>query len=227
MDFVSVHRSSRTTRVAITRFGLASTNTMPRCAGKPGKFFCSESIRLMPIPRFTGLSCPVTPLHDQPGQIMPTDATTTIDQIIASPAFQTAKATIAAEHDRMIEDLITLTEIESPSFKEDAKAQVWMAMAKAHGLEDVGIDAEGNVTAIRRGGGNGALVCVAAHLDTVFPAGTNVKVRREGNRLFAPGIGDDPRSRSVLRAWGRALDAAGIRTRADILFVADVGEEGP
>lgn len=158
---------------------------------------------------------------------MPTNASTTINQIIASPAFQHAKATIAAEHDRMIEDLVHLTEIEAPSFNEDVKAQAWMQMAKAHGLEDVAIDAEGNVTAIRRGGGNGALVCVAAHLDTVFPAGTNVKVRREGNRLFAPGIGDDTRSLSVLLAWVRALDAAGIRTRADILFVADVGEEGP
>jgi tripeptide aminopeptidase len=158
---------------------------------------------------------------------MPTDATTTIQQIIASPAFQTARATLAAEHDRMIEDLVHLTEIEAPSFNETVKAQAWMQMARAHGLEDVAIDAEGNVTAIRRGGGNGALVCVAAHLDTVFPAGTNVKVRREGNKLFAPGIGDDTRSLSVLLAWVRALDAAGIRTRADILFVADVGEEGP
>jgi tripeptide aminopeptidase len=158
---------------------------------------------------------------------MPTDATTTIAKIIASPAFRTATATIAAEHERMIEDLITLTEIEAPSFNETVKAQAWMQMARAHGLEDVAIDAEGNVTAIRRGGGNGALVCVAAHLDTVFPAGTNVKVRREGNQLFAPGIGDDTRSLSVLLAWVRALDAAGIRTRADILFVADVGEEGP
>ena len=158
---------------------------------------------------------------------MPLDAAATILQILASPAFHHAKATIAAEHDRMIEDLIHLTEIEAPSFNENARAQVWMEMAKAHGLEDVTMDAEGNVTALRRGGGNGALVCVAAHLDTVFPAGTDVKVRREGHRLFAPGIGDDTRSLSVLLAWVRALDAAGIRTRADILFVADVGEEGP
>ncbi len=158
---------------------------------------------------------------------MPTDAAATIRQILASPEFHRAKATIAAEHDRMIEDLIRLTEIEAPSFHEDIRARAWMEMAKAHGLEDVAMDAEGNVTAIRRGGGNGTLVCVAAHLDTVFPAGTGVKVRREGNRLFAPGIGDDTRSLSVLLAWVRALDAAGIRTRADILFVADVGEEGP
>ena len=158
---------------------------------------------------------------------MPIDAAATIRQIIASPAFHVAKATIAAEHERMIADLIQLTEIEAPSFHEDARAQAWMEMAKAHGLEDVAMDAEGNVTAIRRGGGNGALVCVAAHLDTVFPAGTNLQVRREGNRLFAPGIGDDTRGLAVLLAWVRALDAAGIRTRADILFVADVGEEGP
>ena len=158
---------------------------------------------------------------------MATDATTTIRQILASPEFRLAQATIAAEHDRMIADLITLTEIEAPTFHEAARAQAWMAMAQAHGLQDVTMDAAGNVTAIRRGGGNGALVCVAAHLDTVFPPGTDVKVRREGNRLFAPGIGDDTRSLSVLLAWVRALDAAAIRTRADILFVADVGEEGP
>ena len=158
---------------------------------------------------------------------MPTDATATIRQILASPEFHRAKATIAAEHDRMIEDLIRLTEIEAPSFQEDIRARAWMEMAKAHGLEDVAMDAEGNVTGIRRGGGNGTLVCVAAHLDTVFPAGTDVKVRREGNRLFAPGVGDDTRSLAVLLAWVRAMDAAGIRTRADILFVADVGEEGP
>ena len=158
---------------------------------------------------------------------MPTDAAETIRQILASPAFHRAKATIAAEHGRMVEDLIRLTEIEAPSFNEDVRAHAWMEMAKAHGLEDVAMDEEGNVTAIRRGGGNGALVCVAAHLDTVFPTGTNLKVRREGHRLFAPGIGDDTRSLSVLLAWVRALDAAGIRTRADILFVADVGEEGP
>ncbi|MEI7714330.1 MAG: M20/M25/M40 family metallo-hydrolase, partial [Rhodospirillales bacterium] len=73
---------------------------------------------------------------------------------------------------------------------------------------------------------NGRTICVAAHLDTVFPAGTNLKVRREGTKLFAPGIGDDTRSLAVILGWLRALDAAGISTRDDILFVADVGEEG-
>ena len=153
-------------------------------------------------------------------------AETTIQRIYHSDTFRRAAGILAAEHDRTVEDIIRLTEIEAPSFNETVRAQTWFDMAQAHGLTDLEIDAEGNVTGIRRGIGNGPLICVAAHLDTVFPAGTDVKVRREGTKLFAPGIGDDTRSLAVLLAWKRAMDAAGIETRADILFVADVGEEG-
>jgi tripeptide aminopeptidase len=153
-------------------------------------------------------------------------AETTIQRILNSDAFRHAAGVMAAEHDRTVEDIVRLTEIEAPSFTEAARAQTWFDMAKAHGLSELEIDAEGNVTGMRRGIGNGPLICVAAHLDTVFPAGTDVKVRREGTKLFAPGIGDDTRSLAVLLAWLRAMDAAGIETRADILFVADVGEEG-
>ena len=153
-------------------------------------------------------------------------AQTTIRQIMDSPAFKAAVATLTAEHDRMVQDIITLTEIESPPFSENVRAKAWMDMARAHGLTDLEMDEEGNITGMRRGAGNGKLVCIAAHLDTVFPGGTNVKVRREGTKLFAPGVGDDTRSLSVILAWLRALDAAGITTRDDILFVADVGEEG-
>lgn len=157
---------------------------------------------------------------------MTNHAETTVRRIFDSDRFRRAAEVLAAEHDRTVEDIIRLTEIESPSFQESQRARAWFEMAKAHGLSELEIDAEGNVTGIRRGIGNGPLICVAAHLDTVFPAGTDVKVRREGTKLFAPGIGDDTRSLAVLLAWLRAMDAAGIETRADILFVADVGEEG-
>jgi acetylornithine deacetylase/succinyl-diaminopimelate desuccinylase-like protein len=153
-------------------------------------------------------------------------AHTTIRQIMDSTAFRKAVETMTAEHERMVQDIITLTEIESPPFNENVRAKAWMDMARAHGLTELSMDAAGNVTGLRRGAGNGRLVCVAAHLDTVFPAGTNVTVRREGTKLFAPGVGDDTRSLAVLLAWLRALDAAGITTRDDILFVGDVGEEG-
>ncbi len=154
-------------------------------------------------------------------------AETTIRQVMASEAYRTAVATLTAEHERMVQDIITLTQVEAPSFQEATRAEAWRAMAEAHGLKNLTIDAEGNVTGLRPGIGNGPLICVAAHLDTVFPPGTDLTVRREGTKLMAPGIGDDTRSLAVLLAWLRAMDAAGVQTRADILFVADVGEEGP
>jgi len=154
-------------------------------------------------------------------------ATSKVRHVIDSPAFHAASATLRAEHDRTVQDIITLTQIAAPSFQEANRAAAWKEMALAHGLRDVETDAEGNVTGLRRGTGNGPLICVAAHLDTVFPAGTDLTVRRDGTRLLAPGVGDDTRGLAVLLAWLRAMDSAGIRTRADILFVADVGEEGP
>jgi acetylornithine deacetylase/succinyl-diaminopimelate desuccinylase-like protein len=153
-------------------------------------------------------------------------ATTTVRRILDSDAFRRAAAVLEAQHERTVEDIVALTEIEAPSFQESVRAQRWFDMAKQHGLSEAEIDPEGNVTCVRRGIGNGPTVCVAAHLDTVFPAGTCGKVRREGSKLFAPGIGDDTRSLAVLLAWSRAMDAAKIETRADILFVAGVGEEG-
>jgi tripeptide aminopeptidase len=138
-------------------------------------------------------------------------------------------ATLDREHDRTVADIITLTEIPAPPFKEKARAEAYAAMLKAHGLTDVEIDAEGNAMGLRRGTGpaGGPVVVIAAHLDTVFPEGTNVKVRREGTKLHAPGVGDDTRSLAVLLAYIRALDAGKVKTRRDILFVGDVGEEGP
>jgi len=152
--------------------------------------------------------------------------TDSIATLLAYPAFQRAAATLAAEHERTVEDGIMLTEIPAPPFAEEVRAAAYKDMLAAHGLEDVEMDEIGNVMGLRRGTGNGPLLVVAAHLDTVFPAGTDVKVRREGTKLFAPGIGDDTRSLAVLLAFVRALDAARIRTQSDILFVGDVGEEG-
>jgi tripeptide aminopeptidase len=159
----------------------------------------------------------------------PDPADQAVRKIVASPAFKTAVATLDREHDRTVADIVTLTEIPAPPFKEAAKGKAFMAMLKAEGLSDVEMDAEGNVMGLRRGSGpaGGPVVVLAAHQDTVFPEGTNVKVRREGTRLSAPGVGDDSRSLAVLLAYIRALNAARITTKSDILFVGDVGEEGP
>ena len=152
-------------------------------------------------------------------------AAATIKRIESSPAFAKAVAAIDAGHDKWVRDIITLTEIPAPPFKEMARAEAYRDMFVARGLTDVEIDAIGNVTGLRKGGGEG-LIVVSAHLDTVFPEGTPVKVRREGDRLYAPGVGDDSTGLATQLAFIDAMNAAGIRTKADILFVGTVGEEG-
>ena len=152
-----------------------------------------------------------------------------VQAIVQSPAFKSAVATLDRDHERMVDDIVTLTEIPAPPFKEAARGMAYLAMLKAEGLSDVEMDEVGNVMGLRRGTGpvGGPLVVLAAHLDTVFPEGTDTKVRREGTKLHAPGVGDDTRSLAVVLAYIRALDAAKIRTKSDILFVGNVGEEGP
>ena len=157
---------------------------------------------------------------------MQRDHTKEIAEILRDPAFKRAVETLDAEHERTVADIITLTEIPSPPFKEGVRAAAYLDMLRAHGLDDVEQDEIGNVMGVRRGIGNGSMIAVAAHLDTVFPEGTDVTVRREGTKLYAPGVGDDTRSLAVLLAFLRAMDTAKIRTRNDILIVGDVGEEG-
>jgi tripeptide aminopeptidase len=101
-----------------------------------------------------------------------------VREVLASEAYHKAVATLTAEHDRTVDDIIALTQIAAPSFQEETRARAFFAMAEAHGLKNLEIDAEGNVTGLRPGAGNGPLICIAAHLDTVFPAGTDLTVRR-------------------------------------------------
>ena len=146
--------------------------------------------------------------------------------IQADPRYQHALEVIDRDYPRFIDELIELTEIPAPPFGETARGTAYLAKLRELGLEDPIRDAEGNIIAIRRGAG-GPMLAVAAHLDTVFPAGTDVRVRREGTRLFAPGIGDDTAALVTILAVVRALDEANIRTSSDLLIIGDVGEEGP
>jgi acetylornithine deacetylase/succinyl-diaminopimelate desuccinylase-like protein len=154
---------------------------------------------------------------------------TEVSKVIASKGYKAAIGVLDREHDRIVADIVTLTEIPAPPFKEEARAKAYMEMLRAVGLTDVEMDQEGNVMGLRRGTGKagGPVVAIAAHLDTVFPEGTPIKVKREGTRLLAPGIGDDSRSLAVLLGYVRAMNAAGVRTQRDILFIGNVGEEGP
>ena len=149
-----------------------------------------------------------------------------VQALLASPEFAAAKAYIQSDQDRFVRELVTLTEIPSPPFKEQARAAAFVSMLRESGMADVETDPEGNVMALRKGAAGKGLLVVNAHLDTVFPEGTNVKVRRQGTRLSAPGVGDDTRGLALLLSLIRTLDAAKIRMASDVLFVGNVGEEG-
>ncbi len=150
-----------------------------------------------------------------------------VERLVNHPKFKAAQNFIDRDHDRFVREIIQITEIEAPPFKEDKRGKAYLEMLRQNGLASVEMDPEGNVMGVRKGVGAGPLIAIAAHLDTVFPEGTNVKVKRAGTRLSAPGVGDDSRALAVLLAIIRAMDAAKIQTASDILFVGNVGEEGP
>ncbi|WP_332824373.1 M20/M25/M40 family metallo-hydrolase [Ramlibacter sp.] len=143
----------------------------------------------------------------------------------AHAAVKQALDFIKAEDERTLKDQIELTEIPAPPFKESVRAAEYLKRLKALGLADARIDAEGNVIAVRKGTGRGPVLVVSAHLDTVFPEGTDVKVKVKDNRYSAPGIYDDGRGLASLLTVVRALDQGKFKTVGDIVFVGTVGEE--
>jgi tripeptide aminopeptidase len=148
-----------------------------------------------------------------------------VARLVDDAAIRRALAHVDAIDEQGIRDLITLTEIPAPPFGEAARGAAFADMLREAGADSVWTDEEGNVLALRRGAGE-RVVAVAGHLDTVFPAETDVTVRQRGDTLYAPGIGDDTRGLVVLLQILRALEAANVSTEADLLFVGTVGEEG-
>ena len=120
----------------------------------------------------------------------------------------------------------SICEIPAPPFKETARAAEFKRRLEALGLR-VRVDAVGNVIAERRGSTAGPTVVLAGHLDTVFPEETDVKVRDEAGRLKGPGIADNCRGLAVVLAVARAYQRANVRHDGRLVFIGNVGEEGP
>jgi tripeptide aminopeptidase len=121
---------------------------------------------------------------------------------------------------------IELTEVPAPPFKESVRANYYKKMLEAAGADKVWIDSIGNVLALRKGKRGTRTVVLDAHLDTVFPEGTDVKVKIKGDTLFAPGIADDTRGLIAMLTVLKALEQANVETTDDVLLVGTVGEEG-
>lgn len=148
------------------------------------------------------------------------------EALVQSPKVRSALDFIKAIEAETIEEQIKTAEIPAPTFKEQERARYYQQRFTELGLENVRIDRGGNVIGERPGSDPTKTLVIAAHLDTVFPEGTDVKVRRSGQILTGPGIGDDARGLAVMLAIVRALNEARIETKGTIVFVADAAEEG-
>ena len=148
------------------------------------------------------------------------------DAISSDPRVTAGLIRIQDREAEMIREQFRLTEIPAPPFKEEMRAAYYLTLMRDRGLEDAYIDSEGNAIGIRRGNGDGPTLLIAAHLDTVFPEGVDTTIELRGGRYYAPGIGDDTRGLAAMLSIIETLNDSGIQTHGDIMFAANVGEEG-
>ena len=145
--------------------------------------------------------------------------------ILAHPKVIKALEDIKADDERTLDEQKRITEIPAPPFKEKVRADYYLKRFFELGFKDAAIDTEGNVIALRKGSGGGPKLVVSAHLDTVFPEGTDVTVKEKDGIILAPGIGDDSRGLAALLSLIQAINANELKTVGDVLFVGTVGEE--
>jgi acetylornithine deacetylase/succinyl-diaminopimelate desuccinylase-like protein len=173
----------------------------------------------------TGFSTGLSAQEDQTAEIK-AEYTAEIEAIQSDSDVKAAMAHIVAIEPQSRRDLIELTEIPAPPFEEQARAERFAEMLREAGLTDVVIDDVGNAIGRRPGRTGERVVGYSAHLDTVFPADTDVTVRFDDEKMYAPGIGDNTRGLVTVLGVLRAMQHAGIETEADVLFIGNVGEEG-
>ncbi len=146
--------------------------------------------------------------------------------LLNAPSVAAALAAVKSSEPDTIADQIRFCEIPAPSFKEEVRGRELQRVFLQIGLQNVRVDKVGNVLGDYTGAAAKPHLVVAAHLDTVFPEGTDVHVKRDGAILRGPGIGDDCRGLAVLVAIVKAMKGSNIRPKGTITFVANVGEEG-
>ena len=185
-----------------------------------------KSLLFVPI----GLIFPLLTGNSAPAQTSPYILSPTVQEaygkLTSQPAVQKGLDFLKADHENTVMEQKRLCEIPSPPFKEQVRAADYQKRLAALGLKDVQMDKEGNVLGVRPGTGKGPKLLVAAHLDTVFAAGTDVSVKEKDGKLYAPGIADDARGLAALLSIIRAFNETGIKTAGDIIFCGNVGEEG-
>ena len=145
--------------------------------------------------------------------------------LLEKPEVRKALQSVDGRAADIIEEWIRLVEIPAPSGKEQTRAKYIRAEMEKLGLSEIRTDDISNVSGVRKGTGGGPTVVFAAHMDTVFPEGTGLKVKREGDILRAPGVGDDTSNLMATLEMFRALNRGGVKTKGDLIFLASVQEE--
>jgi tripeptide aminopeptidase len=148
------------------------------------------------------------------------------EAILANAKAIKALEDIKADDEAAFAEQKRITEIPAPPYKENRRAEYLLKRFVELGFKEASIDAEGNVIALRKGSGGGRpKLVVSAHLDTVFPEGTDVTVKEKDGVILAPGIGDDSRGLAALLSLIKSLNENGITTVGDLMLVGTVGEE--
>jgi len=151
---------------------------------------------------------------------------TAYQALLSNPKVVKTLDAIKADDDTALAEQKRITEIPAPPYKEKVRAEYFLKRIQELGFKDASIDAEGNVIALRRGTGGGRpKLVVSAHLDTVFPEGTDVTVKEKDGVILAPGIGDDSRGLAALLSLIKSINTNDIATVGDVMFVGTVGEE--
>lgn len=144
----------------------------------------------------------------------------------AAPSVRAALDFLKADDAATLADQKAIVVIPSPTSKEQQRAQYYLGRLKEAGLDDVRLDSASNACGVLRGSGGGPKLMLSAHLDTVFPEGTDLTIKEKDGKLYAPGIADDARGLAAMLSVVRGLKAAKIRTVGDVWFCGTVGEEG-
>jgi tripeptide aminopeptidase len=145
--------------------------------------------------------------------------------LLEKPDVRKALQSVDERASAIVDEWIRVVETPAPSGKEQARAKYIREEMEKLGLSEIRTDDIFNVSGVRKGTGGGPTVVFAAHTDTVFPEGTDLKVKREGDILRAPGVGDDTSNLMAVLEMFRALNRGGVKTKGDLIFLASVQEE--
>lgn len=148
-----------------------------------------------------------------------------IAHLATLPEMRSAFSWMRAQEPQFAQWQLELASIAAPPFGESARGEWLVEKFRELGLDSVGSDEVGNVFGTHSGYGHG-YVSLSAHLDTVFPAGTPLNIRRQGSRLYGPGVSDNGAGITAMLAIAAALQALRIRHALPFLFIGNVGEEG-